>query len=117
MGMSPELVPGDTVMPPALVERLERLDPVLDQALDPALGPSALPLTALLRDLLVPSPSISWESSTSAAPPLMETPHLGVQPRLMPTTTMSPELVPGDTVMPPALFKRLERLDPVLDQA
>ena len=35
----------------------------------------------------------------------METPHLGVQPRPMPTTTMSPELVPGDTAMPLALYK------------
>merc|ERR1719205_174167 len=89
-----------------LLKGLERLDLVLDQPLDPALGPSALPLTALLRDLLVPSPSTSWESSTSAAPPSMETPHPGVQPRLMPTTTMLVELVPGDTVMPLALFKR-----------
>merc|ERR1712037_132804 len=113
--MSPELVPGDTVMPLALFKRLERLDPVLDQPLDPvldqpldpALGPSAPPLTALLRDLPVPSPSTTWESSTSAAPPSTETPHPGVQHRLMPTTTMSPELVPGDTAMPLALFKRL----------
>merc|ERR1712037_159878 len=113
--MSPELVPGDTVMPLALFKRLERLDPaldqqldpVLDQPLDPALGPSAPPLTALqLWDLPVPSPSTTWESSTSAAPPSMETPHPGVQPRLMPTTTMLVELVPGDTVMPLALFKR-----------
>merc|ERR1719264_1921985 len=96
--MSPELVPGDTAMPPALVERLERLDLVLDQPLDPALGPSAPPLRALLRDLPVPSPSTTWESSTSAVPPSMETPHPGVPPRLMPTTTMSPESVPGDTV-------------------
>merc|ERR1719361_1410467 len=105
--MSPELVPGDTAMPLALLLKgLERLDLVLDQPLDPALGPPALPLTALLRDLPVPSPSTSWESSTSAAPPSMETPHPGVQPRLMPTTTMSPGLVPGDAVMHLALFKR-----------
>merc|ERR1719266_1339744 len=111
--MSLELVHGDTVTPPAPL-RLERLDldpaqpqePVLDQP-DPALGPAAPPLTALLRDLPVPSPSTSWESPTSAAPLSMETPHPGVQPRLMPTTTMSPELVPGDTVMHLALFKRL----------
>merc|ERR1719153_790294 len=100
-------------MPLAPVKGLERLDlalaqsqePVLDQP-DPALGPAAPPLTALLRDLLVPSPSTSWESPTSAAPQLMETPHLGAPPRLMPTTTMSLELVPGDTAMPLALFKR-----------
>merc|ERR1719193_2459422 len=112
MTMSLELVHGDTVTPPAPL-RLERLDldpaqpqePVLDQP-DPALGPAAPPLTALLRDLPVPSPSTSWESFTSAAPQLMETPCLGVPPRLMPTTTMSLELVPGDTVMPLALFKR-----------
>merc|ERR1712037_417408 len=104
--MSPELVPGDTVMPLALFKRLERLDPVLDQPLDPALGPSAPPLTALLRDLPVPSPSTTWESSTSDVPPSTETSHPGVPPRLMPTTTMSPELVPGDTAMPLALFKR-----------
>merc|ERR1712184_130144 len=78
-----ELVPGDTAMPLALLLKgLERLD------------------------LAVLSPSTSWESSTSAAPPSMETPHPGVQPRLMPMTTMSPELVPGDTVMHLALFKR-----------
>merc|ERR1712210_286758 len=94
----------------------QQLDPVLDQPLDPALGPSAPPHPALqLWDLPVPSPSTTWESSTSAAPPSMETPHPGVQPRLMPTTTMLVELVPGDTVMPLALFTRL-RLDPVLDQ-
>ena len=64
---------------------------------------TALPYLALLRDLHAPSPSTSWESPTPAAPQSMETPHLGAPPRLMPTTTMS--LVPGDTVMPPALFK------------
>merc|ERR1719192_2069050 len=106
-----ELVPGDTVMPLALFKRKDpALDQPLDRALghplDPALGLSALPMTALLRDLLAPSPSTTWESSTSVAPPSMETPHPGVQPRLMPTTTMSPELVPGDTAMPLALFKR-----------
>merc|ERR1712037_1034795 len=101
-----ELVPGDTVMLLALFKRL-RLDPVLDQPLDPALGPSAPPHPALqLWDLPVFSPSTSWESPTSAVPPSMETPHPGVQHRPMPTTTMSPELVPGDTVMPLALFKR-----------
>merc|ERR1712088_650988 len=101
-------------MPLALFKRLGRLDPVLDQSLDPALGHpldpalglSALPMTALLRDLPAPSPSTTWEFSTSDAPPSMETPHPGVPPRLMPTTTMSPELVPGDTAMPLALFKR-----------
>merc|ERR1712037_521104 len=109
-----ELVPGDTVMLLALFKRLrldpvldQQLDPVLDQPLDPALSPSAPPHPALqLWDLPVPSPSTTWESSTSAAPPSMETPHPGVQPRLMPTTTMLVELVPGDTVMPLALFKR-----------
>ena len=60
-------------------------------------------MPALPRDLPVPSPSTSWESPTPAAPQSMETPHLGAPPKLMPTTTMS--LVPGDTVMPPALFK------------
>merc|ERR1712226_1006777 len=98
LNMSPELVPGDTVMPLALFRQLARLDP--------ALGLSALLLTALLRDLLAPSPSTTWESSTLAVPPSMETPGLGVPPRLMPTTTMSLELVPGDTVMPLALFKK-----------
>merc|ERR1711935_1309101 len=73
-------------------------------------------MMALQRDLPVPSPSTTWESSTPDVPPSMETPHPGVPPRLIPTTTMSLELVPGDTVMPLALFKRLERLDPVLDQ-
>merc|ERR1719391_1986643 len=83
------------------------LDLVLDQALDPALGLDAPPLKALLRDLPVPSPSTSWESHTLAAPQLMETPGLGVPPRLTLTTIMSLALVPGGTVMPPALFKRL----------
>merc|ERR1712212_950711 len=106
-----ELVPGDTVMPLALFKRKDPvqdqpLDPALDHPLDPALGLSALPMTALLRDLPVPSPSTTWEFSTSVAPPSMETPHPGVPPRLMPTTTMSLELVPGDTAMPLALFKR-----------
>merc|ERR1711936_1531012 len=77
-----ELVPGDTVMPLALFKRL-RLDPVLDQQLDPVLDQP-------LDPALGPS-----------APP-----HPGVPPRLMPTTTMLVELVPGDTVMPLALFKR-----------
>merc|ERR1719234_556505 len=80
----------------------------LDQpALDPALGPAALPYLALLRDLPASSPSHTWTSLTSAAPPSMETPHLGAQPRLIPTMFMSVELAPGDTVLPLALFKRL----------
>ena len=66
---------------------------------------AASPMTALQPDLPAPSPSTTWESSTPDVPPSMETPHPGVPPRLMPTTTMSPELVPGDTVMPLALFK------------
>merc|ERR1711935_756607 len=73
-------------------------------------------MMALQRDLPVPSPSTTWESSTPDVPPSMETQHPGVPPRLIPTTTMSLELVHGDTVMPLVLFKRLERLDPVLDQ-
>merc|ERR1712055_370051 len=95
------------------LERLD-LDPAqpLDQALDqpaqdPALGPPALLYPALPRDLPASSPSPSWESLTSAVPPSMETPLPGAQHRLMPTTTMSLESAPGDTVMPPALFKRL----------
>merc|ERR1712114_168773 len=110
--MSPELVPGDTVTPLALFRRLdldlERLDLVLDQLarLDPALVPAASPMMALLRDLLAPSPSTTWESSTPDVRRSMETPHPGVPPRLMKTMAMSLELVPGDTVMPLALFKR-----------
>merc|ERR1719234_2804652 len=85
--MSVELVPGDTVMPPAPTKRqpLDQ-DPAqplaldqqaLDQpAQDPALGPAALPYPALLRDLPASSPSPTWTSLTSAAPPSMETPHL-----------------------------------------
>ena len=66
-------------------------------------SPSALPLTALLRDLPVSSPSTTWESSTTAAPQLTETPDLGASPRRM-------ELVPGgDTVIPLALFKVQKR--------
>merc|ERR1712037_354533 len=76
---------------------------------------AASPMTALQPDLPVPSPSTTWESSTTDVPPSMETPHPGVPPRPMLTTTMLVELVPGDTVMLLALFKRL-RLDPVLDQ-
>merc|ERR1711971_1085714 len=117
MTMSVELVPGGTVMPHAPTKR-QPLDQALDQqaldqqdpaqpAQDPALGPPALPYPALLRDLPASSPSPTWTSLTSAVPPSMETPHLGVQPRLMPTTTMSVESAPGDTAMPPALFKRL----------
>jgi hypothetical protein len=110
-----ELVPGDTAMLLALTKRLRLdLDPAqpLDQALDqpaqdPALGLPALLCPALLRDLPASSPSPSWESLTSDVPPSMETPHHGAQHRLMPTTTMSLESAPGDTVMPLALFKRL----------
>merc|ERR1719295_1529046 len=56
--------------------------------------------------LPVSSPSTTWESPTLAAPQSMETRHLGAPHRLTPTTTMSPELVPGATVMLPALSKR-----------
>merc|ERR1711878_235142 len=104
-----ESVPGDTVTLLDPTKRLERmdLDPAqpLDQALDqpaqdPALGPPALLYPVLLKDLLASSPSPSWASLTSDVPPSMETPHPGAQPRLMPTTTMLVESVPGDTVMP-----------------
>merc|ERR1712121_208511 len=114
MTMSPELVPGVTVMPLALFRRLARLDP--------ALVPAASPMMALLRDLLAPSPSTTWESSTPDVHRSMETQHPGALPKLMKTTPMSLELVPVDTVMPLALFRRLdlvldlERLDLVLDQ-
>merc|ERR1711971_1288729 len=76
-------------------------------AQDPALGPPALPCPALLRDLPASSPSPTWTSLTSDAPPSMETPHLGAPPRLIPTMFMLVGLAPGDTVMPLALFKRL----------
>ena len=66
--------------------------------------PAASPMMALQRDLPASSPSTSGESPTSPVPPSMETP-LGVPPRLMLTTTMSLELVPGDTVMPVAPWK------------
>merc|ERR1719239_154227 len=111
-----ELVPGDTVTLLALTKRLESLDldpaQPLDQALDqpaqdPALGPPALLYPALLKDLPASSPSPSWASPTSDVPPSTETPLPGVPHRLMPTTTMSLESAPGDTVMPLALFKRL----------
>merc|ERR1712243_223826 len=102
--MSLELVPGDTVMPLAL---FRRLDQVLELAgLDLALVPAASPMMVLLRDLLVLSPSTTWESSTSVVRRSMETPHPGFLPKLMKTSPMSLELVPGDTVMPLALFKR-----------
>merc|ERR1719288_213536 len=95
-------------MPLALFRRLERLELVLDQLarLDLALVPAASPMMALLRDLLAPSPSTTWVSSTSDVRRSMETPHPGVPPKLMLMTTMSLELVPGDTVKPLALFKR-----------
>ena len=67
--------------------------------------PAASPTMDLQRALPVLSPSTTWESPTLAAPQSMEIRHLGVPPRLTPTTTMSLELVLGDTVMPPALFK------------
>merc|ERR1719239_1203873 len=110
-----ELVPGDTVTLLAPTKRLrldldraQPLDQALDQpAQDPALGPPALLYPALLKDLLASSPSPSWESPTSAVPPSMETPLPGAPHRLTPTMTMSLESAPGDTVMPPALFKRL----------
>merc|ERR1719234_1483609 len=87
----------------------------LDQpALDPALGPAARPYLALLRDLPACSPSPTWTSLTLDVPPSMETPHPGAQPRLIPTMFMSVELVPGDTVMPLALFKRLLPLQQLL---
>merc|ERR1719239_929725 len=101
-----ELVPGDTVTLLAPTKRL-RLDLDRAQPLDQALDPPALLYPALLKDLPASSPSPSWASLTSAVPPSMETPLPGVPHRLMPTTTMSLESVPGDTVMPPALFKRL----------
>ena len=66
---------------------------------------AASPTTALQRDLHAPSPSTTWESPTTDVPPSMETPHPGVPPRPMLTTTMLVELVPGDTVMLLALFK------------
>merc|ERR1719234_907274 len=91
---------------PALDLDLPAQDPA-QPAQDPALGPPALPYPALLRDLLASSPSPTWTSLTSDVPPSMETPHLGAQPRLILTMFMSVELVPGDTVMPLALFKRL----------
>merc|ERR1712130_388478 len=118
LNMSPELVPGDTVTPLALFRRLERLDLVLDQLarLALVLVPAASPMMALLRDLLAPSPSTTWESSIPDVRRSMETPPPGVPPRLMKTLNMSPELVHGDTVMPLALFRRLERLDLVPDQ-
>merc|ERR1711881_653217 len=89
--MSLELVPGDTVMPLALFRRLVL---VLDQlaGLDPALVPAASPMMVLLRDLLVLSPSTTWESSTSVVRRSMETPHPGVLPKLMKTSPMSLEL-------------------------
>merc|ERR1719234_2081086 len=123
--MSLEWVPGDTVMLHAPTKRQpldldpdQPLDQALEQqaldqqgqaqpALDPALGPPALPYPALLRGLPACSPSPTWTSLTSDVPPSMETPHLGAQPRLIPTMFMSVELAPGDTVMPLALFKRL----------
>merc|ERR1712055_739433 len=91
MTTSQESMLGDTVMTAA-----------------PALGcqQCAVPHLALELVLLVSSHSTSGASPTPAAPPSMETPHPGAPPRLMPTTTMSPELVPGDTAMPLALFKR-----------
>merc|ERR1719239_1612578 len=75
---------------------------------------AASPTMAQLLDLPVLSPSTTWESPTTDVPPSMEIPLLGAPPRLMPTTTMLVELVPGDTVTLLAPTKRL-RLD--LDRA
>ena len=66
---------------------------------------AASPTMAQLLDLLVLSPSTTWESSTTDVPPSMEIPLLGAPHRLMVTTTMSVELVPGDTVTLLALTK------------
>ena len=74
--------------------------------------PAVSPLRALLWAPPVLSPSTSWESHTLAAPQLMETPHLGAQPRLMPTMIMSLELVPGGTARPPAPFKVCFKITP-----
>ena len=51
------------------------------------------------------SRSTTWASRTLAAPPSTGTPRHGVRLKRTRTTTMSPELAPGDTVRPPALFK------------
>merc|ERR1719239_678117 len=75
---------------------------------------AASPTMAQLLDQPVLSPSTTWESPTTDVPPSMEIPLLGAPPRLMPTTTMLVELVPGDTVTLLAPTKRL-RLD--LDRA
>ena len=79
-------------------------------------GPPALLCPALLKDLPASSHSPSWESLTSAVPPSMETPLPGAQHRLTPTTTMSLESAPGDTVMPPALFKVRKRHNALVDE-
>ena len=88
-----------------MVHLLKRLPLRLLLLLKLLMSLCAPPLTVLLLDLPVPSPSTTWESSTTAAPPLTETPDLGASPRRMPTMIMSLELVPGDTVTPLALFK------------
>ena len=51
------------------------------------------------------SRSTTWASRTLAAPPSTGTPRHGVRLKRTRTTTTSPELAPGDTVRPPALFK------------
>merc|ERR1712020_882584 len=56
--------------------------------------------------LLAFSLSTTWASPTLDVPPSMETPLPGAPPRLTPTMTMSLVLVPGDTAMPLAPFKR-----------
>merc|ERR1719239_1635460 len=76
---------------------------------------AASPTMAQLLDQPVLSPSTTWEPPTTDVPPSMEIPLLGAPPRLMPTTTMLVELVPGDTVTLLAPTKRLRLdLDPAL---
>merc|ERR1712061_363713 len=82
------------------------LDPALAQPQELALVPAVSLIVGLPPALLAFSLSTTWASPTLDVPPSMETPLPGAPPRLTPTMTMSLVLVPGDTAMPLAPFKR-----------
>merc|ERR1712038_2160715 len=82
------------------------LAPALAQAQELALVPAASLIVGLPPALFAFSHSTTWASPTSDVPPSMETPLPGAPPRPTLTMTMSLVLVPGDTAMPLAPFKR-----------
>merc|ERR1712061_487575 len=98
------LVASDASLP-LLLTSLE-LDLDLAQSQELALVPAVSLIVGLPPALLAFSLSTTWASPTLDVPPSMETPLPGAPPRLTPTMTMSLVLVPGDTAMLLAPFKR-----------